>query len=118
VRPTLLYLPHCPRQLSNNLLAANWRPAGLARLVLLANSFAGTVERAVGGHRQAPLLEAAVREGIVREVPVRNSFKYKDIFNDTSLHTFHGLAGVEEAFWRVPEPQYGEDAEFIRAAGK
>ena len=35
----LFYLPHCPKQLSNNLLWANWSPEKLQKLVVVGNSF-------------------------------------------------------------------------------
>ena len=35
----LFYLPHCPKQLSNNLLWANWSAEKLQKLVLVGNSF-------------------------------------------------------------------------------
>ena len=35
----LFFLPHCPKQLSNNLLWSNWRPDKLRRLVVVGNSF-------------------------------------------------------------------------------
>ena len=37
--PTFLYLPHCPKQLSNNLLYSNWNPDSLENLVIFSNSF-------------------------------------------------------------------------------
>ena len=42
---TLFFLPHCPKQLTNNLLWANWSPDSLNKVVVLANSFAGINER-------------------------------------------------------------------------
>ena len=35
----LFYLPHCPKQLSNNLLWANWSAEKLRKLVVVGNSF-------------------------------------------------------------------------------
>ena len=35
----LFYLPHCPKQLSNNLLWANWSAEKLQKLVVVGNSF-------------------------------------------------------------------------------
>ena len=48
--PTLIFLPHCPKQLTNNLLYANWSPEGLTKWVdfasktvwLMFNSFSGS----------------------------------------------------------------------------
>jgi hypothetical protein len=34
----LFYLPHCPKQLTNNLFWANWNPENLSKLVVVSNS--------------------------------------------------------------------------------
>ena len=44
-QPSLVFLPHCPRQLTNNLLWSNWSPGRLLNLVLVSNSFSTTLER-------------------------------------------------------------------------
>ena len=36
--PTFLFLPHCPKQLTNNLLYANWSPDGLIKWVHFASN--------------------------------------------------------------------------------
>ena len=36
--PTLLYMPHCPRFLYDQLLQKNWSIEGLRRIVLLGNA--------------------------------------------------------------------------------
>ena len=38
---TLVFLPHCPKQLTNNLLFANWCPEKLDNLTLFSNSLEG-----------------------------------------------------------------------------
>jgi len=35
--PTIIFLPHCPKQLTNNLLYANWSPEGLTKWVDFAS---------------------------------------------------------------------------------
>lgn len=51
------------------------------------------------------------------EVPLPTTFHYKDIFNDTAIHSFPGdkLNMAPEEFWENPsEPHYEEeDIEFI-----
>ena len=37
--PTIFYLPHCPKQITNNLLYSNWNFEGLKNLILICNSF-------------------------------------------------------------------------------
>ncbi len=41
----IFFLPHCPKQLTNNLLWANWNRESLRRLFIVANSFSAIVER-------------------------------------------------------------------------
>ena len=38
-RRTLFFMPHCPKWLYHNVLASNWSPPSLRRLVVLGNSF-------------------------------------------------------------------------------
>jgi hypothetical protein len=115
---TLVYLPHCPKQLSNNLLYSNWDLEGLENLVLLGNSFQNTVERTSTKmlDKNANLIKIAVENNLVMEVPLKNCFKYDDVFNDTSLHTFAGSELLEKDFWKVDKPVYDPmDTEFIKA---
>ncbi len=42
---TVFYLPHCPKQLTDNVLRANWNRDALSRVVLIGNSFSAIVER-------------------------------------------------------------------------
>jgi len=115
--PTTVFLPHCPKQLTNNLLYANWSPEGLSRLSLISNSFSSTVERGVKSdiERNAQLLSSLVEAEMVEEVVMSNTFRFEDVFNDMALHQFSGMSGAKEGFWDVKPPEYSEDAEFIRS---
>uniref|UniRef100_A0A336M8X1 CSON013795 protein n=1 Tax=Culicoides sonorensis TaxID=179676 RepID=A0A336M8X1_CULSO len=42
---TVFYLPHCPKQLVNNLLWCNWNPEILENVILITNSFETIIER-------------------------------------------------------------------------
>ena len=44
-KPTVFYLPHCPRWLYHNVLARNWTQAALLNLCIIGNSFIGILER-------------------------------------------------------------------------
>jgi len=116
--PTIIFLPHCPKQLTNNLLYANWFPEGLAKLSLISNSFSSTVERGIKSdiERNAQLLSSLVEAEMVEEVVMSNIFRFEDVFNDMALHQFSGMAGAKEGFWDVKPPEYSEDAEFIRSS--
>ena len=132
--PTIVFLPHCPKQLTNNLLYANWSPEGLTkwvdfasksdscstlfRLSLISNSFSSTVERGIKSdiERNAQLVSSLVEAEMVEEVVMSNIFRFEDVFNDMALHQFSGMAGAKEGFWDVKLPEYSEDAEFIRSS--
>jgi len=116
--PTFLFLPHCPKQLTNNLLYANWSPDGLTKLSLISNSFSSTVERGVKSdiERNAQLVASLVEAEMVEEVTMSNTFRFEDVFNDMALHQFTGVARAQEFFWDVKPPEYSEDAEFIRSS--
>lgn len=85
---TLALLPHCPKELSSNLLESNWSPRSLRRLFLVANSFdricSSLPDRLVSS--EAPYVLKALP--FVREAPIDNCYKHKDVFNDLSLHSF------------------------------
>lgn len=108
---TLFYLPHCPKQISNNLLWKNWSWQLLENVFLIGNSFAGII-----GNCPRRLLEKNAHyilevEEFCREVLFENTFKHTDIFNDTSLHYFDasGLRDKPTDFWDSTEPQYPEE---------
>uniref|UniRef100_A0A182SHT4 SRR1 domain-containing protein n=1 Tax=Anopheles maculatus TaxID=74869 RepID=A0A182SHT4_9DIPT len=110
-RKTLFFLPHCPKQIVNNLLWKNWDPCRLANVVLLCNSFSTVVNNNPDRllRLNAGYILRAVQ--LFREVPLRNNFRFTDIFNDTSLHYF---AAIDEAKsqidWNsVEEPSYESD---------
>lgn len=111
---TLFFLPHCPRELSNNLLYANWDPYLLQNCIVYANSFEkiriNTPRRFLTNYHY--LLQSEI---IVRESAVVNNFHFPDIFNDLSIHTFHcdQLDSVPSNFWDCPEPIYSSESELI-----
>ncbi|XP_050071990.1 SRR1-like protein [Anopheles maculipalpis] len=107
-RKTLFFLPHCPKQIVNNLLWRNWDPNRLANIVLLCNSFSTVVNnnpdrllRVNAGY----ILRAV---NLFREVPLRNNFRFTDIFNDTSLHYLGAIEEVQTPIdWKcTEEPLY------------
>jgi len=115
---TLVFLPHCPKQLTNNLLFANWSPSGLAKLFLISNSFSNTVTRGIKSdiEKNANLIATLAEAEMMEEEELLNNFKFEDVFNDLALHQFKGLEEAQATFWEVKLPEYSEDAEFIRTA--
>jgi len=115
--PTFLFLPHCPKQLSNNLLYSNWSSSALKNLVICSNSFTNIVERNAAKvlAESASYIVSVVDHNIVTELPINNSFKYNDVFNDLSLHSFHAHDALPPDFWKSAKPVYDpNDTEFIR----
>lgn len=54
---------------------------------------------------------------VVNEIELRNSFKFTDIFNDTSIHTLpeENLTKLPLDFWteQILEPKYSNNIELI-----
>ncbi|KAK9887193.1 hypothetical protein WA026_021034 [Henosepilachna vigintioctopunctata] len=114
---TIFFLPHCPKQLTNNILWINWG-LNLHYCILICNSFAGLIEN----NTKKYLIKSA--EYILKiypytvELAIANTFKFYDIFNDTAIHIFpqNRLNLLPIDFWKFQsEPRYTEeDCEFIR----
>ncbi len=111
---TFFVFPHCPKELSNNLLYSNWSPSQLEHCILYANSLdkirLDTPQRFLKSYHY--LLKALE---IVEELPVPNTFRFPDIFNDLSLHHFpsHRTSKVEPPFWETPVPVYPAVSELV-----
>ncbi|XP_031625619.1 SRR1-like protein [Contarinia nasturtii] len=108
---TLVYAPHCPKQLINNLLWKNWNEAALKQLIYIGNSFSNLLN-------SSPSRFLSIDAGFIvklqpncEEIKLENNYKFNDIFNDTSLHHFSVVESLEETFWSSEnkEPVYGSD---------
>lgn len=113
---TLFLLPHCPKQLSNNLLWANWG-LNLSRCLVISNSFTQIVENTP---KRFLIKSAEYISNILPytlELAVINSFKYYNVFNDMAIHVFpmENIRLISTDFWHFnEEPVYSEDdIEFI-----
>lgn len=112
---TLTYLPHCPKQLTNNLLWSNWGTK-LENCVLICNSFNSLFE-----NQPERLIAETVGyihkiQPYTKEYPIENTFKYTDVFNDTSIHHFpkEKLESLPSHFWiENTKPKYNDNEEFI-----
>ena len=112
--PALVFLPHCPKQMTNNLLFSNWEPRLLSNLFLISNSLSN-----INNYQDLYFIQTASREKFVEEICLKNIFKYQDIFNDLSLHwfsTYH--SSPDSSVWiNITQPQYNDDdVEFITAS--
>ncbi|XP_059475371.1 SRR1-like protein [Neocloeon triangulifer] len=104
---TLVFAPHCPKQLTNNLLWANWQPERLARCLLLANSFSAVAQNPACQPETAQFLLRVLP--LTSEVPLKNCFRLPDVFNDLAFHSFE-TKKVRPEFWlELPAPEYPEN---------
>lgn len=112
---TIVYLPHCPKQLTNNFLWSNWGPK-LQNCILICNSFASLIENQPNRVISETVPYIHRISTYISEITLNNNFKYSDIFNDTSIHYFpkENLGKVDSFFWQKGDkPQYENTEEFI-----
>ncbi|XP_045499436.1 SRR1-like protein [Colias croceus] len=112
---TLVYLPHCPKQLTNNFLWSNWG-INLENCILVCNSFTALTENQLSRVLSETVPYIHKIFPYTTEVLLENNFIYKDIFNDTSIHYFSKdkLQTVPSDFWlKTEKPEYKETEEFI-----
>ena len=110
--PSLIILPHCPKQLTNNLLFSNWKPSLIENILVISNSMTNISESVRKSH--VKLVSAVVEHNILEEKKLSNSFKFSDIFNDLSLHSFKVRDNIDKEMWQMPRPVYDDvDIEFI-----
>ncbi|XP_051017694.1 SRR1-like protein [Acomys russatus] len=118
-QPTAFYMPHCGTALYNNLLWSNWSADALSRVVIIGNSFRGLQERLLTRilKENYPYV-AKILQGL-EELPLPQTPRYTDAFNDTSVHWFPllRLEALPRELWasrEEPDYQNCEDLEMIR----
>lgn len=110
-KTTLVFMPHCSYELTNNFLYANWGN-GLNNCILLANSFEEVTQGFMTSHLRKYMEEVHYLLDIapyVTEIKLENSFEYSFVFNTLSIHIFskENLLKVPTDFWKNrEEPQY------------
>ena len=109
---SLVYMPHCPYQLTNNLIYANWSPKHLKNCIVLSNSFKELVSK--------EFEESVNYLGKIYpytfEIELKNTFEYEEVFNGSSIHVFRraNLASIPIAYWESKEiPTYCNNCEFV-----
>ncbi|CRK90872.1 CLUMA_CG004562, isoform A [Clunio marinus] len=120
--PTLFYLPHCPKQLTNNLLFSNWDPKYLANIFLISNSFQRIITKTPERFLRPSANFILEVNPFVSEVEIENSFELNTCFNDTSIHSFTPtkLDTASANLWINPsQPTYiEEDLEIVLNGSK
>lgn len=110
----LFYMPHCSKQLTNNLLWTNWG-LDLNYCIIIANSFRKIIDSNSSKEIEVKAGYVSKILPYVLEIAIINSFKYYEIFNDIAIHVFPNINMVCQDLWKeCLEPKYSEiDLEFI-----
>ncbi|CAK9824860.1 SRR1-like protein [Anthophora retusa] len=115
---TLIYMPHCPTHLINNFLYANWSRK-LNKCILLTNSFSVVVDDLKKVNRSTSVDYISRIRSYATEIPLRNSFRCEEAFNDISIHIFleQDVDTIPESFWnKREEPCYrDEEIDYLTA---
>lgn len=110
----LIYSPHCPKQLTNNLLWRNWKAERLENIIYVGNSFTNLLQSIPLRFLNVDANYIVKIQPITHEIVLANKFKYTDIFNDTSIHIFPRakLCELSIDFWSesAEEPIYSTQA--------
>lgn len=112
---TVVYFPHCPKQLTNNFLWSNWSK-NLENCILICNSFTTLIDNQPSRISSETVPYIVEIFPFTTETVLKNNFKFTDIFNDTSVHYFskQNLENVSPDFWiKQDKPQYENSEEFI-----
>ncbi|XP_042211799.1 SRR1-like protein [Homarus americanus] len=83
---TLFFMPHCGKELYNNLLWANWNPVSLPLCIIIGNSFSSMVQNTLSRILKQQYKFIYLAESLFKEYPLEALVGYDDIFNDMSLH--------------------------------
>lgn len=110
-QPTVVYAPHCPKQLINNLLWRNWSANALQQLIYIGNSFSNLVNSTPNRFLAIDAAFIVQLQPNCVETELVNNYKFSDIFNDTSVHQFNAVDGLSSEFWATAnkEPVYTSD---------
>ncbi|KAL1114992.1 hypothetical protein AAG570_007815 [Ranatra chinensis] len=103
---SLIYLPHCPKELTDNFLWSNWGLA-LSNCIIFGNSIANIITSKPRSAVKNKFKYIYHISQIVKEFEVANTFKYQNIFNDTSIHIFplNRLLSIDCKFWESSIPE-------------
>lgn len=121
VGTTLFFLPHCGKELYNNLLWANWNASSLPYCVIVGNSLS-----TIGQNVPTRILKEHYKfiyhaQDIFKELPLTSLVEYDDIFNDVNIHIpCNNILYKCPKFWlENKEPKYEEcDVEIVRKIHK
>lgn len=113
---TLFFLPHCGKELYNNLLWANWSASSLSFCIIVGNSFSSIAQNVPTRILREHYRFLYNAQDIFKELPLKSLVKDDDIFNDVSIHIPHDILSKSSEFWSEnKEPEYENcDVEIVR----
>ncbi|XP_014227680.1 SRR1-like protein [Trichogramma pretiosum] len=115
---TLVFMPHCSKQLINNFLYTNWSPL-IKNCILLGNSWSDIECHTTDALFQQTIHYMYKLKPYVTEIKLQNNFQYPNTFSGTSIHIFtkEQLDKIPSDFWnKKPELSRDyNDQEFIAA---
>ncbi|KAJ8678736.1 hypothetical protein QAD02_014523 [Eretmocerus hayati] len=115
---TLVFMPHCSKQLTNNFLNANWSPS-IHNCVLLGNSWSELECNTTNALLKQDVNFVYKLKEYATEINLQNNFHYPNTFSGTSLHIFteEKLSTVPVGFWETnpTSPVIHSDPELITA---
>ncbi|KAJ8903647.1 hypothetical protein NDN08_004749 [Rhodosorus marinus] len=104
--PTLFFMPHCPRQLYNNVLQSNWKATQLSNAMIIGNKFSNYYLQ-IRPRQMRSYLETS--EAIMEEKAIDVEYKteWYNAFNDQAVITFAKAASIpiDDPLWSFsPDP--------------
>mmetsp|Transcript_15813 Transcript_15813/g.64604 ORF Transcript_15813/g.64604 Transcript_15813/m.64604 type:complete len:206 (-) Transcript_15813:2320-2937(-) len=98
--PTLFFMPHCPRQLYNNVLQSNWKATQLSNVMIIGNKFSNYYLQ-IRPRQMRSYLETS--EAVMEEKAIDVEYKTEwfNAFNDQAVITFEKAASIpiDDPLW-------------------
>ena len=114
---TLFFLPHCGKELYNNLLWANWNASSLSFCIIIGNSFSTIVQNVPTRVLKEHYTFIYDAQDMFKELPLTSLVDYDDVFNDVNIHIpCNNILLKTPEFWlENKEPKYNKcDIEIVR----
>jgi len=107
LKPTILFMPHCDRNLYENILRENWTKDRLQNMLLIANRFSEYAD-SIPSHKlmaESPCLSRLAPYLNSKELPTLTSLP--TAFNNTSIQLVRQEAWIgldqDASFWQIPD---------------
>lgn len=116
-RVTLFFLPHCGKELYNNLLWANWSASSIPFCVIVGNSFRSIVQNVPTRLMRQHYRYIYHAKDMFKELPLESLVEDGDIFNEVNMHIpcCNILRRCSEFWSENREPKYEDcDVEIVR----